>query len=165
MSEEKEQEKQDQNQGIKGKILLIDDDSFLLDMYSLKFKNGGYEVHSVNNPSEAITLIKEGDDKFDIVLFDIIMPGIGGWGFIEAVRKENLIPDTTAIVLSNQGQKSDFENADKYKVDGYVVKALATPSEVLEKIEEIHSKKTKKNNGTISNDNSSSEESNKNEEK
>lgn len=128
------------------KIMLIDDDKFLLDMYSLKFKNAGYEVQGFVDPNEALEKIREGFFEPDIVLFDIIMPGVGGWGFIKQIREENLIPETTTIVLSNQGQQSDFDESKEYKIDGYVVKALATPSEVLEKVESIHlSKESKKN--------------------
>jgi len=123
------------------KVMLVDDDTFLLDMYSLKFKNAGYEIDAHNSPDSALDRLREGDFVPDIVLFDIVMPGTGGWGFIKQIREENLIPDATAIVLSNQGQQSDFDESVEYKVDGYVVKALSTPSEVLEKVSAIHSSK------------------------
>ena len=123
----------------KGHVLLVDDDAFLLDMYALKFKNAGYEVSAINDPQEAIDKLK-GDLKPDIILFDIVMPGIGGWGFAEQVRTNNLSENATLIVLSNQGQQSDFETSKKYNVDGYIVKALSTPSEVLQEVEKIHNK-------------------------
>lgn len=122
------------------KIILIDDDAFLLDMYSLKFKNSGYDVTTFNNPEEAVEKLKGGENP-DIVLFDIVMPGIGGWGFIKAVRENKLCEETVFIVLSNQGQQVDFDTAKNYNVDGYVVKALATPSEVLQQVEKIYKEK------------------------
>lgn len=128
------------SQGKKKKVLIVDDDSFLLDMYSLKLSNAGYEVDSSNSPDDALDKIRGGFEP-DIFLFDIVMPGMGGWGFIKQIREEKLIPKATAIVLSNQGQKSDFEESKTYKVDGYIVKALSTPSEVLQKIGEIHKSK------------------------
>jgi len=121
-------------------VLLIDDDSFLLDMYALKFKNAGYEVTAIGDPQEAVDKLKGGDLQPNIVLFDIVMPGIGGWGFAEQVRTQNLVPDATLIVLSNQGQQTDFDISKKYNVDGYIVKALSTPSEVLQKVETIYNK-------------------------
>jgi len=124
----------------KGTILLIDDDAFLLDMYALKFKNAGYAVTGVSDPQEAIELLKT-EFKPDVFLFDIVMPGLGGWGFIQAVREQKLAEGATAIVLSNQGQQVDFDTAKKYNVDGYIVKALMTPSEVLEEVEKIHNNK------------------------
>ncbi len=122
------------------KIMLVDDDAFLLDMYSLKFKNSGYEIISVNNPEEAVEKLKSGE-KPDIVLFDLVMSGIGGWGFIKAVRENKLVEDAVFIVLSNQGQQIDFDTAKIYNVDGYVIKALATPSEVLTEVEKVYKEK------------------------
>ena len=122
------------------KIMLIDDDAFLLDMYSLKFKNAGYDILTVNNPEEAVEKLKSGE-KPDIVLFDLVMSGIGGWGFIKAVRENKLCEDSVFIVLSNQGQQMDFDIAKSYNVDGYVVKAMATPSEVLAEVEKVYKQK------------------------
>lgn len=126
-------------QTTKGHILLVDDDAFLLDMYALKFKNAGYQVTAINDPQDAIEQLK-GDVHPDIILFDIIMPGIGGWGFVEQLRAHKLAPDATVIVLSNQGQQSDVEQSKQYGVDGYIVKALSTPTEVLQEVEKIHNK-------------------------
>lgn len=122
------------------KIMLVDDDAFLLDMYSLKFKNSGYDIITVNNPEEAVEKLK-GAEVPDVVLFDLVMAGIGGWGFIKAVRENNLAVDSIFIVLSNQGQQVDFDTAKQYNVDGYVVKALSTPSEVLTEVERVCNEK------------------------
>lgn len=122
------------------KIMLVDDDAFLLDMYSLKFKNSGYEIISVNNPEEAVEILKGGENP-DIVLFDLVMSGIGGWGFIKAVRENKLAENAVFLVLSNQGQQIDFDTAKSYNVDGYVIKALSTPSEVLSEVEKVYKEK------------------------
>ena len=59
------------------KILLIDDDKFLLDMYSLKFKKSGVDVDVSGNSQGALDKLKAGN-SFDILLLDIIMPGMDG---------------------------------------------------------------------------------------
>lgn len=122
------------------KIMLVDDDSFLLDMYSLKFKNSGYEIITADSAEAGIEKLKSGDNP-DIVLFDLVMAGIGGWGFIKAVRENKLCENAIYIVLSNQGQQIDFDTAKSYNVDGYVIKALATPTEVLTEVEKIYKEK------------------------
>ncbi|MFA7194068.1 MAG: response regulator [Candidatus Paceibacterota bacterium] len=122
------------------KIMLVDDDSFLLDMYALKFKNSGYEIITCDNPEEAVEKLKAGENP-DIVLFDLVMAGIGGWGFIKAVRENKLAENAIFMVLSNQGQQIDFDTAKQYNVDGYVVKALSTPSEVLTEVEKVYKEK------------------------
>jgi len=113
-------------------ILLVDDDRFLLDMYSLKFKECGCKVTAIPDPLKALAVLREGL-KPDILLLDVIMPGMTGFDFLEAVRKENLAEGATIIVLSNQGQEEDIKRAMDLGADGYIVKASAIPSEVLDK--------------------------------
>jgi CheY-like chemotaxis protein len=121
-------------------ILIIDDDKFLLDMYSLKFSKGGYEVNTAFNGSEALAKIKDGYSP-DIILCDIIMPVMDGLTFLKELRAEKLIPNATIVVLSNQGQNEDIELAKTFNIDGYIVKALTIPSEVLEQVGAIHGAK------------------------
>lgn len=127
----------------KTKILIIDDDKFLLDMYSLKFSKGGYEVNTAFNGEEAISKIKEGYIP-DVVLCDVIMPVMDGLTFIKKIRQEKLAPDATVIVLSNQGQTDDIKTAESLGIDGYIIKALTIPSEVLEQVDTIHKAKRNK---------------------
>lgn len=113
-------------------ILLVDDDRFLLDMYSLKFKQCGCTVTAEPDPAKALELLR-GGLKPDIILLDVIMPGMSGFDFLEAVRNEKLADTATIIVLSNQGQEEDIKRAMDLGAAGYIVKASAIPSEVLEK--------------------------------
>jgi two-component system response regulator VicR len=124
----------------KTKILIVDDDKFLLDMYSLKFTKGGYEVSVAFNGEEAISKIKDGYTP-DIILCDIIMPVMDGIKFLKLLREEKLVPNATVVVLSNQGQNEDVELAKSFNIDGYIIKALTIPSEVLEQVGTIHKAK------------------------
>ena len=127
----------------KYKILLIDDDNFLLDMYSLKFTQGGFDVRAVFSAQEALDVLKK-EDGFDIVLFDLIMPVMDGFTLVEKIRENKLAQDAALIVLSNQGQRSDIERVEKFNVDGYIIKANTIPSEVLSKVIKIADEKFKK---------------------
>ncbi len=122
------------------KIMIVDDDNFLLDMYSVKFKTSGYEVVVSNSPEDALNKLREGENP-DIFIFDIIMPKMDGVAMYTEIVKENLIPDAHTIVLTNQGQAEDKEKAEAMKVDGYIVKALHTPSEVVAMVDDIIAKK------------------------
>lgn len=114
------------------RVYLVDDDRFLLDLYVVKFKNAGHEVSVFGSGEELLaTLRKEGNVPPDAILLDLIMPGIGGFEALATIRKENLAPGTKIIILSNQGQDSDIENAKKLSADGYIIKASAIPSEVF----------------------------------
>lgn len=114
------------------RVYLVDDDRFLLDLYAVKFKNAGHDVTVFGSGEELLTeLRKEGTKAPDAILLDLIMPGIGGFGALEAIRKENLAKGSKIVILSNQGQDSDIEKAKNLAVDGYIIKASAIPSEVL----------------------------------
>jgi CheY-like chemotaxis protein len=121
---------------VKKKVMMVDDDKFLLDMYGLKFKACGYEIIGEPSSSEALEKLKN-CEVVDIFMTDIVMPGIDGWELIKLIRENDLIPNAKIIVLSNQGDKQDLEKGVQYKVDGYIVKATSTPSEVVNKVKEI----------------------------
>ena len=120
----------------KKKILLIDDDKFLLDMYAIKFSKAGYEVKTSDSTDTGIRLIKDGYVP-DAMLVDIVMPGMDGLEFISTVRKEKLATKAYIILLTNQGSSDDISRAKKLGVDGYIVKATTIPSEVLAEVERI----------------------------
>lgn len=118
------------------KIFLIDDDAFLLDMYALKFGKAGYEVKTVDATASALKMLKDGYEP-DIVLADVVMPGMDGLEMVSMIRKEKLIPKSVVIMLTNQGVSDDIARARKLSVDGYIVKATTIPSEVLDQVEKI----------------------------
>lgn len=114
------------------RIFLVDDDKFLLDLYAVKFKNAGHEVSTFGSGEDLLDTLRKADTKMpDAILMDLIMPGIGGFGALEAIRKEQLAKNSKILILSNQGQDSDIEKAKQLSADGYIVKASAIPSEVL----------------------------------
>lgn len=117
----------------KYKIFIVDDDKFLLDMYSVKFREKGFDVEVGVGGESALTKLRDGL-KPDIIMLDIVMPGIDGFQFLEAMKNENLRGDATVIVLSNQGQETEIERAKKLGADDYIVKASAIPSEVLDQV-------------------------------
>jgi len=114
------------------RIFLVDDDRFLVDLYAVKFRTAGHEVNVFNSGEDLLAALhKEGTATPDLILLDLIMPGIGGFGALEAIRKERLAPNSKIVILSNQGQDSDIEKAKQLSADGYIIKASAIPSEVF----------------------------------
>ncbi|OHA83832.1 MAG: hypothetical protein A2408_00570 [Candidatus Yonathbacteria bacterium RIFOXYC1_FULL_52_10] len=125
---------------VKAKILIIDDDQFLLDMYTIKFKQSGFDVHASMGSVDALSKLKNGLVP-DVILSDIVMPAMDGFELIDTVKKDNLAPHSCFVVLSNLGQRSDIEKGKQLGVDGYIVKASATPSEVVAKVTELINEK------------------------
>lgn len=117
-------------------ILLVDDDQFLLDMYALKFTNRGHHIVTAREGTSAIEQIKGGLTP-DVILLDMIMPTMNGLEFLEEFRKQKLSPKTLVIMLTNQGQSTDIEAAEKFDIKGYIIKAITIPSEVVNEVERI----------------------------
>ncbi len=114
------------------RIYIVDDDKFLLDLYAVKFRNAGHDISMFVSGEDLLNALRKTDAvPPDAVLLDIIMPGIGGLGALEVIRKEQLAKSTKIIILSNQGQDSDIEKAKRLGADGYIIKASAIPSEVF----------------------------------
>jgi len=124
------------------KILLVDDDLFLRDMYATKFTDCGHDVVAVENSAGAIKELSNPDNSFDLMLLDMIMPGMSGTELIRTVYGEmpHLKDRTKAIMLSNQGQDEDINEAREAGAIGYIIKAQSVPSEVVERVEHIMKK-------------------------
>jgi len=120
----------------KNKILLVDDDSFLLSMYSMKFEKNGFEVKAATNGSDAIDLLKNGY-KPDILIMDLIMPIMDGFTLYENVKKDNLAPGALAVMLTNQGTVSDINRAKELGINSFIVKATTIPSEVVDEVKKM----------------------------
>lgn len=121
----------------KSKVLIVDDDKFLLNMYSIKFSKNGFNVDSAISGEEALAKIKGGFVP-DIILLDIIMPGMDGFQVLNNLKKNNIAPNALIIMLTNQGQLSDIEKAKNLGIGGYIIKATTIPSEVVEEVTRIY---------------------------
>ena len=124
-------------------ILIIDDDSFLLDMYALKFSQKNFSVTTASGTLGALEKLRGGLTP-EIIVVDLVMPAMDGFEFLEVVRTEGLAEGALVIILSNLGQQEDIDRGLKLGASGYIIKASATPSEVVEKVLETIEKKSKK---------------------
>lgn len=112
------------------RLYLVDDDRFLLDMYSVKFKAAGHEVTAFSKGEDLLAALREKPAP-NALLLDVVMPGMSGFEILDTIRKENLGEGMKVIILSNQGQDADLARAKELKADGYIIKASAIPSEVF----------------------------------
>ena len=117
-------------------ILIVDDDNFMLDMYSVKFKERGFDVNVSIDPKQSLENLREGLSP-SVILFDMVMPDVDGLEFLETIKKEKLAESAVLIAVSNQWEESYIEKAKALGVDDYIIKADTIPSEVLDKVEQI----------------------------
>jgi DNA-binding response OmpR family regulator len=116
-------------------ILLIEDDPFLIDVYSTKLKEAGFSVEVATDGDEGFKKIKE--EVPDLLLLDIVLPSIDGWEFLRRVKKDDKLKKLKIIILSNLNQKEDVEKGLKFGAIKYLIKAHYTPSEVVREIKKI----------------------------
>ena len=124
----------------KRKILIVDDDTFILDMYAFKFSQNSFEVYTATNGVQAVEKLKGGLVP-NIILMDIIMPEMDGFEMLEKINSEKLSTNSIKIILSNKNEQSDVDKGNLLGVSGYIVKANSTPAEVIEQVMEILTKK------------------------
>jgi len=113
-------------------ILLIEDDPFLIDIYSTRLKKSDFRVEVAKNGEEALSKLKE--KKPDLVVLDIVLPRVDGWEILLNIREKLGWKDLKVIVLSNLGQKEEVEKGMSLGAAKYLIKAHYTPTEVVEEI-------------------------------
>ena len=117
------------------KILVVDDDPFILDMYVIKFKEQGFQIDTATDGKMALDRIEAG--KPDIVLLDVVMPKMDGFDVIKKLQEDKRPRTFKILFLTNFGQKEDVERGILMGADGYIIKAHFTPSEVVKKVKEL----------------------------
>lgn len=121
-------------------ILLIEDDPFLLDIYSTKLTEAGFSVETATNGEEALIKAKENLPR--LIILDIVLPQVDGWEILKRIKSENNLRQIPVVILSNLGQKSEVEKGLKMGAAKYLIKAHYTPSQVVEEIRETLNPKT-----------------------
>ena len=116
-------------------ILLVEDDPFLVDLYTTRLKVAGFETEVAITGKEGLEKLKE--KRPDLLVLDIVVPTIDGWEVLQELRKNEGFNDLKIIVLSNLDQKSDIERAYDLGVKRYLIKAHYTPTEVIKEIKKI----------------------------
>jgi DNA-binding response OmpR family regulator len=116
-------------------ILLVEDDSFLIDIYTTKLKESGFSVEVASEGDEAVRRVKE--EIFDLVLLDIVLPKVDGWDILRQIKAESKLKDLKVIIISNLSQKEEVEKGMNLGAEKYLIKAHYTPSEVVKEIKEV----------------------------
>jgi len=112
--------------------LIIEDDKFLRELIVRKLNKEDFEVSEAVDGEEGIKKIIE--EKPDLILLDLILPGIDGFEVLARMKKESSLSSIPVIILSNLGQKDDVEKGLKMGAIDYLIKAHFTPGEIIEKI-------------------------------
>lgn len=116
-------------------ILFVEDDPFLIDIYTTKLKEAGFSAIIVTDGSQVFKKIKE--KMPDLLLLDIVLPSLTGWEILRAIQKDENLKNLKVIILSNLGEKEEVEKGLKFGAVKYLIKAHYTPTEVVREIKKI----------------------------
>lgn len=120
------------------KILVAEDDLFLMQVYELKFAKENFEMISATDGEEASMKIKM--EKPDIVLLDLIMPGKNGFEVLSEMKTNEETCNIPVLILSNLGQDSDISKGLSMGADEFLIKASISIEELVEKIKKYANK-------------------------
>lgn len=120
---------------VKKKILLVEDDMFIRDIYQTKFSQDGFDVIVADNGIEAIKKLEQAVP--DIMLLDIVMPYMDGMEVLSKVKGNEDWKKIPIIMLTNISEKDRLTETMQQGIDGYLIKSHFTPAEVVEKIKSV----------------------------
>ena len=113
-------------------IMIVEDDSFVMDIYKTKLSQEGFSVVEAENGVEALKKLKM--TKPDLMLLDIIMPYMDGLEVLKKMKENEDTKNIPVILLTNLSQKEEVDKGMELGAKDYLIKSHFTPSEVLEKI-------------------------------
>jgi len=116
-------------------ILLADDDENLVEMYGERLKLSGYKVTIARNGEEALQAVEK--DKPDIILLDVMMPKLDGYGTLSALKSDPKTKDIPVVMLSALIQDLNMKKASELGADEYLVKSETMPGQVVAQIEKF----------------------------
>lgn len=125
----------------RGKILVIDDDRFLAQIYILTLKKVGYEVILMENGTVGIEAAKK--EKPNAIILDILMPGMDGFQVLRELKKSEKTKDIPVIMLTSLSQKEDEEMGMRGGAEAYLTKSTTLPDDVVKQLKRLLGGQTK----------------------
>ena len=127
----------DQSVSLVGKcVLVVEDDTFLRDLVSQKLQHEQVVLLQAGSGEEALEILKRAQ-KPEIILLDLVLPGISGFDTLAKIKADESLKDIPVIILSNLGQEKDLAEAKRLGSAGFMVKVNFSPSEIVTEIRRI----------------------------
>ncbi|OGY26309.1 MAG: hypothetical protein A2Z24_00070 [Candidatus Woykebacteria bacterium RBG_16_44_10] len=115
------------------RILVVEDDQFLRELYNELLRDEGYEVDLAPDGEDGLAKILKGG--YDLVLLDIMLPKIDGLEVLRRVKKQTTqTPNGAVVLLTNLGQDSIIKEGFNLGASGYLIKSAMNPDQVLEEV-------------------------------
>ncbi|PIZ62550.1 hypothetical protein COY17_02400 [Candidatus Saccharibacteria bacterium CG_4_10_14_0_2_um_filter_52_9] len=117
------------------KLLLVEDDNNLREIYEARLQAEGYTIVSARDGEEALVVAKA--EKPNLIIADVMMPKISGFEMLDIMRNTDGLKDVRVIMLTALGQSDDQQRADKLGADRYLVKSQVTLEDIVKVAHEL----------------------------
>lgn len=114
------------------KILVVEDDKYLINAYRVKFTNAGFQVKLTTDGDEALAALPTFQP--DVILLDLVMPKRDGFSFLEEIKKKPTFAKIPVIIASNLGQQEDIKRGIALGAVDYIIKSDTSIEDVVTKI-------------------------------
>ncbi|HBI50887.1 MAG TPA: response regulator [Candidatus Moranbacteria bacterium] len=118
-------------------VLIVEDEEDLREIYSRALMANGYEVLQATNGIEALEWLERKSEKIDLILLDIVMPGMDGFEALEKIKKDERYEKIPVLVSTNLDNDDDRRQALGMGAKEYFVKSQHTPSELVAKVKAV----------------------------
>lgn len=116
-------------------VLIVEDENMLNEAYQVVLKTAGYNVLTAFDGKEALEVLEKQDA--DVILLDLRMPVLDGVGFLEAYQLKSRKNPPKVVVFSNFDMQKEIDQAYELGADKYMLKAWASPKELLQLISNL----------------------------
>lgn len=119
----------------KKSILIIEDDTFLANIYKNKFELEGFKVYTEHDGKSGLeTFLKKVPS---VVLLDVLLPQLDGFAILQKAKQSKKIRHVPVIMLTNLGNKEDVQKGLELGAEDYLIKAHFKPSETVKKVKNL----------------------------
>lgn len=115
------------------KVLVVEDDRFLISAYRAKLTKSGFEVQMASDGEEALTVLQSFHP--DVILLDLVMPRKDGFATLAEIKQHADLKDIPVIVASNLGQKEDIDKAMGLGATDFIIKSDLSMDDLVAKLE------------------------------
>jgi two-component system phosphate regulon response regulator PhoB/two-component system alkaline phosphatase synthesis response regulator PhoP len=117
------------------KVLVVEDDGFLLKAYQLKLSKAGFDLQTASDGEEAIKVLAT--FKPDVILLDLVMPRKDGFATLEEIKKDDTLKSIPVLVTSNLGQKEEIDRVMNLGAEDFLIKSNMSMDSLVEKIKKL----------------------------
>ncbi len=117
------------------RILLVEDDPMISEIYTKKFADSGFDVLNAEDGEQVLKVAK--DEKIDVILLDLMMPKMDGFEVIEKLRGGGYDPHVQIIISSNLSERDDRDKALRLGANGFIAKSEYNPSDLVKEVQRL----------------------------